>query len=478
MQQMRMRLLMGLALAMVLALAATTGAQAAASRSIVYVQNGNVFIADADGSNPHQVTTDGKVTSGNSLDDQGSDSTAYHNPTEADDGTIWAAMGYALYHYDQNGTLIKEVVPSTGAYPLAEAVSPDDSKVAYNYDTVALDGSYLGGEPTATIQPADGSAGNYPQNDRNWDGSWLNSGTLILETNKTDSAGDAAAGINYQLPPAASTFWFAPTNPDTTAGTYTIDAYDSHQPVVSRAGNFLAVEEKTVAGNTPPDVLQIYQLNGPPPAVPTLKCSLEPVGSPSAPDSFGFDDPQWSDDGGVLAWYDSRGEEFYAPGSDPNCTGSAVLDVNPTPSPDVSQVSYGLAANNPASVPPGPKRSKLSAVSLSLTKSVKKAALLRAGIKTTLACNATCSYAVVLGINNALARKLKLTKSRHGQVAVGYKTGKFGGGRKIVTVKLSARALTAFRHSHLRTLPLLVAVAARGTGTKQIDHTYRLMVKP
>jgi hypothetical protein len=44
-------------------------------------------------------------------------------------------------------------VPSAGAYPLAEAVSPDDTKVAYNYDTVALDGNYLGGEPTATIQP-------------------------------------------------------------------------------------------------------------------------------------------------------------------------------------------------------------------------------------------------------------------------------------------------------------------------------------
>ena len=113
---------------------------------MVYIQGGNVFIAGVDGSNPHQVTTDGKVTSGASLSDPGSDSTAYHSPTEADDGSIWAAMGFALYHYNQNGTLIKEVVPPGGEYPLAAAVSPDDTKVAYNWDIPAVgSGGDLGG---------------------------------------------------------------------------------------------------------------------------------------------------------------------------------------------------------------------------------------------------------------------------------------------------------------------------------------------
>ena len=76
-------------------------------------------------------------------------------------------MGFALYHYNQNGTLIKEVVPPGGQYPLAAAVSPDDTKVVYNWDIPGVgSGGYLGGETGSSVITASGAAAGYPDGTR------------------------------------------------------------------------------------------------------------------------------------------------------------------------------------------------------------------------------------------------------------------------------------------------------------------------
>ena len=50
----------------------------ASADSIVYVKDGNVWLASGDSSNQYQVTTDG------------TDEHPYYSPTQADDGTIAA----------------------------------------------------------------------------------------------------------------------------------------------------------------------------------------------------------------------------------------------------------------------------------------------------------------------------------------------------------------------------------------------------
>jgi hypothetical protein len=481
---MRMRLPLGLMAAAVVALVAAASAQAAASQSMVYVANGNVFIANADGSNPHQVTANGKATTGAPLSDPASDSAAYHSPTEAADGTIWAPNGFALYHLNQNGTLIKEVVPPGGEYALAAAVAPDDSKVAYNWDIPAVgSGGALGGQTGSSVITAAGAASSYPDGTRTEDGSWLSdSSTVILGTDQTGGTGTSTTDVDYQAPGQSPVTWFDPTDPLGASRGFSSETFFSNQPVVDPTGTYMAVVEKSsFSNNATAPQLQIYKLNGGPPAAPTLVCDY------NSTDAYGFLNPAWTGDGSELAWYDSVGEQLLDTTAITSCPATPTVRTLT----GVSQASFGPAPNAPAPLPPttsptppaktGPAKtapaSTFSAASLSIGKSLKKAVLLKTGVKTTLRCNAACGYAVALGVNNAAARKLGLTKKKKGPVAVGAKTGRFAGGRLTVTVKLYAKALRALRRSRLSQLSLIVAVAAKGADGKRIDHTYGVTIR-
>jgi hypothetical protein len=62
-------------------------------------------------------------------------------------------------------------------------------------------------------------------------------------------------------------------------------------------------------------------------------------------------------------------------------------------------------------------------------------------------------------------------------VVLGVKAGRFAGGAKNIAVKLSKKASAALHRSHLTTLKLIVAVAAKGADGKRVDHTYGVTVK-
>ena len=94
--------------------------------SLVFTKpDGNVWLANPDGSGQYQVTLDG--TSAN----------PYSSPTQASDGTIEAIRGTGsgaqIYRMTQNGTILNNpfttAVPGTG--PLDAVISPDGSKVAF-----------------------------------------------------------------------------------------------------------------------------------------------------------------------------------------------------------------------------------------------------------------------------------------------------------------------------------------------------------
>jgi hypothetical protein len=114
----------------VAALASLVAAAPAAADSIAYVKDHNVWLAEPDGSNQHQVTTDG--TAG----------WAYGSPSQADDGTIVARKGTDIVRLRQNGQVLSSFDPPDttdsagqhiGGTPSGVAVSPDGSKVAYSY---------------------------------------------------------------------------------------------------------------------------------------------------------------------------------------------------------------------------------------------------------------------------------------------------------------------------------------------------------
>jgi hypothetical protein len=452
---MRLRLLV---LPFVLLVLALAPASAAAATSLVYIQGGNVFIANADGSNPHQVTTDGSTANPGQ--------TAYRSPTEANDGTIVAAKGGELIHMRQNGVVLSHFVPDTGGYPLAAAVSPDGAKIAYNFSSITqcVVYNYSCGyypEPGSAVTSASGRGsdpGAIQSNEQ--DGQWIDNSTLVLQND--------TSYVDYEVLGQTVQHWFVPNG----------IAYAA-QPVVSRSGAYLAVVSRpsSTGGNpSTSDLLQIYRMNGAPPIAPTLLCEFTPL------NSGGFQRPDFAPDDSTIIWYDSAGEE--ATGIDPAaCTGAATFSLSSTGAafPGATEASFGLAANNPPPLPttgPGSgSGGKKLAVSLGAVKSIKRTAILKAGLKAKLACSSACGYGVVIGAGNSVARKLKLTKKKHGSVVLGVKKGTAHNGKATVTVKLSGRARSALNKVRAgQKVVLIVEVQARAATGKTVIHDYRLTV--
>lgn len=120
--------------AAVLTLAASAltlaAAPATSAESIVFVKDANVWLTSPDGSTQHQVTTDGTAEQ------------PYRSPSQADDGTIAVSHGHLIKRIEQNGQLINAIDPpalidSTSrpvdGVPVAVAISPDGSKIAYSF---------------------------------------------------------------------------------------------------------------------------------------------------------------------------------------------------------------------------------------------------------------------------------------------------------------------------------------------------------
>ena len=90
--------------------------------SVVYILDANVWLAAPDGSSSTPLTTDGTE------DDN------YHDPSQADDGTIWVVKGAsALHHLGRDGHALTAPVTLPTLEHGAEgvAVSPDDRYIAY-----------------------------------------------------------------------------------------------------------------------------------------------------------------------------------------------------------------------------------------------------------------------------------------------------------------------------------------------------------
>src|SRR3954447_3406845 len=110
--------------------------------SVVYGQASNIWLSAPDGSGARQLTSDG------------TDAAGYHDPSLADDGTVWAVKGSnALYHLDCAGHMVANPVTLPTLEHGAEgvAVSHDDRYIAY---TTVGTGQYVDprfGTPSGTF---------------------------------------------------------------------------------------------------------------------------------------------------------------------------------------------------------------------------------------------------------------------------------------------------------------------------------------
>jgi hypothetical protein len=120
---------------------------AAASGSIVFVKKNDVWIADGDGGNQHRLTWDG------------SQSTPYRSPSQADDGTIAVGYGPEILRLRPNGDLINRIDPPAltnsvshpmDGVPIDVAISPNGRIIAWSFVGYECDWTVDCGVRTAT----------------------------------------------------------------------------------------------------------------------------------------------------------------------------------------------------------------------------------------------------------------------------------------------------------------------------------------
>ena len=270
-----------LAAASIVAVAAAA-AGAAAADSMVYVKDGNVWLANADGSSPYQVTLDGTAAN------------PYESSSEADDGTIVAIRQVPgerrrIYRMTQSGGLLNPPIdtPAPGTGAIDARVSPDGRYVAYWFVTTVNDPLCpfcIDVTNRALISRSDSftnadeigtpNTGGWPS----WDGN-----TTLVLTNGSGTVWYYTIG----MPEAA--MWF--DNSVFNDGQF----FTLLDGEVSHDGTRFAL----VRGDNQ-DTIVTFAMTGAIPAPPTQKCAfIGPTGK--------FVNPTWSTDGLTLAWKEDDG---------------------------------------------------------------------------------------------------------------------------------------------------------------------------
>jgi hypothetical protein len=310
-------------------------ASAASASSIVFTKNGNVWLANPDGSGQYQVTLDGTAAA------------PYRSPSQADDGTIFAIRGegtHATFNkMKQNGELLaapfEGSAPGTG--PLEASISPDGTKAAYSFLTSLSGGCY-----PYTCTTYDGRV-LYTYSDRftrfdeiegpntyGDDPSWIDNGQIFFANNSATIWTDVVG-------PTTATGWFDDYNQPGSYGSMGQTLRDGE----ALAGTVALVRvNEGHTGNPPADgstSLQLYSYTGTSsPATPTCAIRSPGTGSQVPP----MEDPTLSPDATVVAWQDPSGINTIST----NC-------ADATPSrliiPGGSEPDFG-----PANVNPGPRQ--------------------------------------------------------------------------------------------------------------------------
>lgn len=255
---------------------------------IAYVQGGNVWLVTLDGSRSQQLTTDGATE-------------AYSDPAVAPDGTVYALRGEdQLYHFDLTGRVIGSPaalgVLENGAEGLA--VAPDGTHLAF---VTTGWGRYIDprfGNPTGSfiyggtdVITPDGTSVPGSAMGSMLDPSWSSASTLVLSD-----------GVAVYVDSLASepTTWLAVTDgcvipSDCPIGQEPMANFA--RAVVNRTGTMLAYEYQPYFGTAG---RRFSTVDAPPPAAPTVRCTIEGQENYSDPGSFFADGRQFAFDDTVF----------------------------------------------------------------------------------------------------------------------------------------------------------------------------------
>ena len=291
----------------------------------MFVKSGNVWLAKPDGSGAYQVTTDGTPSS------------PYRSPSQADDGTIAAGRRDDIVRMTQNGTVLNRIDPdpltnSVGhpvdGPPVDVAISPDGKRIAYTFVGYECPtGASCGARSVTSYTAADRytlpvfSGATYFR-----DPSWVtNSRTLQF--------GGYGSQVNlHDVGAGVSQHWFDDSD-------YADPSTDLSDGEATRQGSDLAI----IRGYGDSTQLIWYPS-------PDMRS-----GTPAVPDAFagcatgqeaGIAGPTWSPDGSALALESADG--IWVKRQARDCTVQPTLVI-----PGGSQPDWGPADVHPAPRPSG-----------------------------------------------------------------------------------------------------------------------------
>jgi hypothetical protein len=315
---------------------------AAPASSIAFIKDNNVWLISPDGSKLHQVTTDGTET------------TDYNWPSQADDGTILAKRGTKFVRLRPDGTRIGQPVPGIGSDSVTSGnltimsgpndpqISPDGKRFTYWISARAIgscppfdphncafsDTDYTFVSHVDRFTPPEEIGAVRAYRDPSWVGNdrllAFNYGLLVKE-GALLTVGAGEAGLQQ---------WFDPPPGVIQLG----------QGRMTRQGDKIATLAGDESFGPAQRMLFFYGVPGPYPAVPELKCYIPQGVAPSGK----FIMPSWSPDGTELAVTESDGIHIF--GNIPDLRAAA---------PDCTQITervlvYGSAPGwGPADVPSG-----------------------------------------------------------------------------------------------------------------------------